>query len=334
MGIMTTPKNDDFIAFLSDEERFIVVDPRGLEKEVLTEYFDEDVSTYDQFVEMLDRWGFEVVEDENAKYPCITVYKHELFKKGDWEGCLKIGMGGTSSSSNDKTVVETSDEEVPVELPKKTKKEKASPSKRKQKKQTKSRSVTPPSAPKASQPPATAPITFSRHPSAMNTSKLIESSLLENSPRLYGLSSTVTMGTSLEEAMTIHRSLQSRIENQVLRASARFGLSGAHTMPKNSDIMTSHLHSLGLFSNDSSTNHIATAAINASNEISFLRINPQCFGTATTNTIPSLDAMTERFLERSTARIRRTSPLGNKYNGICCFTYFCNDAEESGRSQD
>eukprot|EP01082_Thalassiosira_pseudonana_P002726 g2994.t1 g2994 contig12:1223173-1224045(+) len=58
MGIMTTPKNDDFIAFLSDEERFIVVDPRGLEKEVLTEYFDEDVSTYDQFVEMLDRWGF------------------------------------------------------------------------------------------------------------------------------------------------------------------------------------------------------------------------------------------------------------------------------------
>ena len=92
MGILSNPEYVDTIAFLSDERRFIIVNPMELETRVLPLYAAElgGTVTYDMFVLMLCNWGFQIKFDD--KYPDIKVYSHRFFKKGDWESCLKIDL--------------------------------------------------------------------------------------------------------------------------------------------------------------------------------------------------------------------------------------------------
>ena len=56
MGIMSAPQNEEFITFLSDKKRFIVVHPGVLAKNVLPIHFDDDVPTFDQFLDLMAKW--------------------------------------------------------------------------------------------------------------------------------------------------------------------------------------------------------------------------------------------------------------------------------------
>ncbi len=95
MAILSSPQtNADAISFLSDDQRFIVSSPMILEQRVLPQYFGEfrdkslKVTSFTQFEFMLRIWGFR--RESDPMYPQINVWKHEMFKKGDWETCLKI----------------------------------------------------------------------------------------------------------------------------------------------------------------------------------------------------------------------------------------------------
>lgn len=50
--------------------------------------------TYNIFPLQFHR-GFEVLKDPN--YPFVKVFKHPMFRKGDWEGCLQIQLPGASN---------------------------------------------------------------------------------------------------------------------------------------------------------------------------------------------------------------------------------------------
>lgn len=78
------------ITFLSDDQRFVIIDPSRLEKEIFPKHFDLRTPTLEEFSEMLNLWGFEKSVDK--LFPNVAVYKHAQFMKGDWEKCLKIEM--------------------------------------------------------------------------------------------------------------------------------------------------------------------------------------------------------------------------------------------------
>ena len=56
MGIMSAPQNEDFITFLADGQRFIILHPEALVKHVLTIQFEEKFPTFDQFLYLLALW--------------------------------------------------------------------------------------------------------------------------------------------------------------------------------------------------------------------------------------------------------------------------------------
>eukprot|EP00578_Thalassiosira_sp_NH16_P005673 CAMPEP_0181138560 /NCGR_PEP_ID=MMETSP1071-20121207/34312_1 /TAXON_ID=35127 /ORGANISM="Thalassiosira sp., Strain NH16" /LENGTH=636 /DNA_ID=CAMNT_0023225405 /DNA_START=27 /DNA_END=1934 /DNA_ORIENTATION=+ len=92
MGIISAPQNSEYITFLSDEQRIIIVQPDAVAQKVLPMYFEEDdhTPTYNDFLRLFKVWGFEVMND--PQYPQVNVYKHPQFRKGDWEACLNINM--------------------------------------------------------------------------------------------------------------------------------------------------------------------------------------------------------------------------------------------------
>ena len=91
MAIMESQATDSpSITFLSDDQRFVIVDPCKLEKEIFPKHFDLRTPTLEEFSEMLKLWGFS--ESVDKLFPNVAVYTHEQFMKGDWEKCLKIEM--------------------------------------------------------------------------------------------------------------------------------------------------------------------------------------------------------------------------------------------------
>jgi hypothetical protein len=56
MAILSGSQNWEYITFLSDEQRFIIIDSVSLESKVLPIHFEENVPTYDQFLQLLDLW--------------------------------------------------------------------------------------------------------------------------------------------------------------------------------------------------------------------------------------------------------------------------------------
>eukprot|EP00956_Cyclotella_meneghiniana_P029047 scaffold69300_cov73-Cyclotella_meneghiniana.AAC.2 len=96
MGMLTNPQNANIITFLSDEHRFIIVNPIQLETNLLPLYQKELEGTFttQQFIRVLCNWGFEIKND--PKYPDINVYSHPNgFTKGDWQSCSKLEQKGS-----------------------------------------------------------------------------------------------------------------------------------------------------------------------------------------------------------------------------------------------
>ena len=56
MAIMSAPQNKDYITFLSDKKRFIIINPNDLANKVLPIHFEEHVPTFDQFMYLLNIW--------------------------------------------------------------------------------------------------------------------------------------------------------------------------------------------------------------------------------------------------------------------------------------
>eukprot|EP00571_Detonula_confervacea_P003222 CAMPEP_0172322272 /NCGR_PEP_ID=MMETSP1058-20130122/45463_1 /TAXON_ID=83371 /ORGANISM="Detonula confervacea, Strain CCMP 353" /LENGTH=510 /DNA_ID=CAMNT_0013037975 /DNA_START=33 /DNA_END=1565 /DNA_ORIENTATION=- len=90
MGIMSAPQNAEYITYLSDESSIIIINPEAVAKNVLPIHFEDTILTYDQFLYLLTMWGFEVVKD--PQFPKVKVYKHPMFRKGDWEACLQMKL--------------------------------------------------------------------------------------------------------------------------------------------------------------------------------------------------------------------------------------------------
>ncbi|KAL3770807.1 hypothetical protein ACHAWU_006366 [Discostella pseudostelligera] len=97
MAIMSGSQNREYITFLSDEQRFIIIDSVALETKVLPIHFEASVPSYEQFLQLLHLWGFEVLKDPN--YPFVNVFRHPMFRKGDWEGCLQIQLPDREQAS-------------------------------------------------------------------------------------------------------------------------------------------------------------------------------------------------------------------------------------------
>lgn len=90
MAIMSAPQNKEFMTFLSDGQKFIIIRPEAVARNVLPIHFEENVPTYDQFLHLLAIWGFDVVKD--PQYPQVNVYNHPMFQNGDWEACLRMKL--------------------------------------------------------------------------------------------------------------------------------------------------------------------------------------------------------------------------------------------------
>mmetsp|Transcript_12822 Transcript_12822/g.27188 ORF Transcript_12822/g.27188 Transcript_12822/m.27188 type:complete len:1118 (-) Transcript_12822:127-3480(-) len=114
MAILSSPHTEgnqtnvsDVISFLSDNQSFIVVNPMVLEQEILPKHFGDyrhghsngnnnndnihgnrKIETFHEFQETLLYWGFTCESD--PKYPKVNVWRHPMFRKGDWEECMKI----------------------------------------------------------------------------------------------------------------------------------------------------------------------------------------------------------------------------------------------------
>lgn len=97
MAIMSAPQNKDYITFLSDKQSFIIVHPEALAKNVLPIHFEGNVPSFDQFLALLFKWGFENIAD--SQYPQVVVYKHPNFLKGDWEACLDMKLPGNGNNN-------------------------------------------------------------------------------------------------------------------------------------------------------------------------------------------------------------------------------------------
>jgi len=96
MGILATPENSEYITFLEDERRFVILDSAKFESKVLPIiHLPERYSLHwNNFTKMLEEWDFKAEKDD--EYPGKEVYSHPMFRKGDWEGCLKITKPGSS----------------------------------------------------------------------------------------------------------------------------------------------------------------------------------------------------------------------------------------------
>jgi hypothetical protein len=98
MGMLSTPQNSQYITFLSDERRFVILDSAEFETKLLPMHFETHSSNmYWNFTRMLEEWDFKAETDDD--HPGKDVYSHPQFKKGDWEGCLRITKPGSEAAN-------------------------------------------------------------------------------------------------------------------------------------------------------------------------------------------------------------------------------------------
>ena len=89
MAIMSASQNEASISFLADNQSFIIISPAALCMDVLPVHFEDSAPSFEQFVDILATWGFSVGLD-GRQPPHLPVYRHELFRRGDWESCLRM----------------------------------------------------------------------------------------------------------------------------------------------------------------------------------------------------------------------------------------------------
>eukprot|EP00545_Synedropsis_sp_CCMP1620_P009396 CAMPEP_0119014654 /NCGR_PEP_ID=MMETSP1176-20130426/10111_1 /TAXON_ID=265551 /ORGANISM="Synedropsis recta cf, Strain CCMP1620" /LENGTH=400 /DNA_ID=CAMNT_0006967861 /DNA_START=34 /DNA_END=1236 /DNA_ORIENTATION=- len=104
MTLLLDPDNDDIVTFLPDGKYFAL-----RKNEFACKIMKEKlkIDDYGSFAGKLSEWGFCPVE---TKRPGIKVYRHKLFRKGDWKRCeeMKQGDSGTENKEIGSLVIPTS----------------------------------------------------------------------------------------------------------------------------------------------------------------------------------------------------------------------------------
>mmetsp|Transcript_3428 Transcript_3428/g.5110 ORF Transcript_3428/g.5110 Transcript_3428/m.5110 type:complete len:384 (+) Transcript_3428:73-1224(+) len=100
MTLLLKSDNGDIITFLPDGKYFALRKDKFAER-LMGKIFA--LNSYDSFRQQLNRWGFELVA---TTLPDINVFRHRLFRKGDWELCEKMNETKADSS---KLIISTSE---------------------------------------------------------------------------------------------------------------------------------------------------------------------------------------------------------------------------------
>lgn len=87
MTLLLDPDNSDILTFLPDGKYFALRSD-GFAGKLMKERLN--FNDYEAFVEELSTWGFCPVETNR---PGIQVYRHRLFRKGDWKDCAQMKQG-------------------------------------------------------------------------------------------------------------------------------------------------------------------------------------------------------------------------------------------------
>jgi hypothetical protein len=87
MTLLLDPDNSDIVTFLPDGKYFAIRRHQFSDK-LLQKAFQFD--NYEPFSEELSKWGFDQVE---TKRPGIEVYRHRMFREGDWKLCKQMREG-------------------------------------------------------------------------------------------------------------------------------------------------------------------------------------------------------------------------------------------------
>jgi hypothetical protein len=95
MTLLLDPDNGDIVTFLPDGKYFALRRDTFATKVMKEKLKFEE---YGSFLDELSEWGFCPVE---TKRPGIEVYRHRLFRKGDWKRCEEMKQGDSSTESKE-----------------------------------------------------------------------------------------------------------------------------------------------------------------------------------------------------------------------------------------
>lgn len=304
MGIMSAPQNKEYISFLSDEQSFIIVHAEALAENILPMHFEANAPTLDQFLYLLETWGFETIME--PQYPGVKVFKHPMFRKGDWEACLEMKLPaeeGNISKSNSPAHAPARHPPSPRQLSIAAAVERQSPP-------MMARSVTPPenNALSPGRVESAAPQWLIQSAS-LELEQLIKATA-QTRCRLSGFQAmnSISASPSLEELSMNYQELK-KMHHQVRISEAtasmmsrnRGGTSLTSSYGQETRLTDAHVK---LVTNDVVS--AAVAALKNGNQQQHHANSP-----SPSFSIESrLDAMTEAFLERSNARMKRSRPTG------------------------
>ncbi|KAL7532050.1 hypothetical protein ACHAXR_004398 [Thalassiosira sp. AJA248-18] len=303
MGIMSAPQNKEYISFLSDQQSFIIVHAEALAENILPMHFEANVPTLDQFLYLLETWGFETIME--PQYPQVKVFKHPMFRKGDWEACLEMKLPaeeGKISKSNSPAHAPAPHPPSPRHLSIAAAVERQSPP-------MMARSVTPPDCSLSPGRVESAAPQWLMQSASLELEQLIKATA-QTRCRLSGFKAmnSISASPSLEELSMNYLELK-KMHHQVRISEAsasimsrnRGGTSLTSSYGQETRLTDAHVK---LVTNDVVS--AAVAALKNGNQQQHHANSPS----PSISIESRLDAMTEAFLERSNARMKRSRPAG------------------------
>jgi hypothetical protein len=90
MDLLFDDEYSEIVTFLPDGLSFGIINAKVFADEVMPKVLG--IRTFSSFVRKLHRWGFERILEK--KTHDVDVFRHHLFRKGDWASCRKISCGG------------------------------------------------------------------------------------------------------------------------------------------------------------------------------------------------------------------------------------------------
>jgi len=96
MSLLLDEEYSKIVTFLPDGNSWGIIHAKKFSDEVMPKVFG--IRTFSSFVRKLHRWGFERVMEKKTHE--VDVFRHDLFRQGDWASCAKIRCGGSRNNNN------------------------------------------------------------------------------------------------------------------------------------------------------------------------------------------------------------------------------------------
>lgn len=90
MNLLIGEEYSKIVTFLPDNQSFGIINSKVFADEVMPKVLG--IRSFSSFVRKLHRWGFERIMEK--KTHDVDVFRHHLFRKGDWASCRKVKCGG------------------------------------------------------------------------------------------------------------------------------------------------------------------------------------------------------------------------------------------------